>query len=476
MNSTIGKGSTFTFTLKVSGQDPEPLQNQAETLAHLKDHTPVVEETIPEEIRDDMSRFKILVVDDDTVNRQVLVNHLSLYSYQVTEASHGRKALEILERDPNFHMVLLDVMMPEITGYEVCRIIREHHGLQELPVIILTARDQVTDLVTSFSAGANDFLTKPISKHELLARVRTHLQLSDIYRNLEHKVQERTRELEAKNEAVLRRQHQLMTQAKMASMGIITAGVAHEIKNPLNFVNNFAGISSELAQEAREILADCRDALPEEAMTNLDALFIDLAQNAERILGHGKRADRIVRNMMEMAGGENNEWQATALIPMVDEFVDLAWYGFQRRFPQQIEIVKDFDPSVGKAEVLSQKLSQAITQIVNNALESVRLKMLGDSGPDFEPKIWVQLIQRDEDFEILVKDNGVGIKEEHRDRIFTPFFTTKTDDEHIGLGLSACYETVVENHGGHLTVESEVGRFAVFRIKIPNKQQLPIPG
>jgi len=468
VHSIVGKGSTFTFSLRVSGKEPERLLTRPHEITPLKEHHPITEEVNQEEQRDDMSRFKILIVDDDTVNRQVLVNHLSLYSYQVTEAGRGRQALEILEKDPHFHMVLLDVMMPEITGYEVCRIIRKTHSLQELPVIILTAKDQVTDLLSSFSAGANDFLTKPISKHELLARVRTHLQLSDIYRNLEIKVQERTKELEAKNETVLRSQHQLMTQAKMASMGIITAGVAHEIKNPLNFVNNFAGISSELAQEAQEILAELKSTIPEQAHSNLETLFIDLAQNAERILGHGKRADRIVRNMMEMAGGDkSSEWQLTNLIPMVDEFVDLAWYGFQRRYPEQIEIIKDFDQAIEPAEVLSQKLSQAITQIVNNALESVRLRIHHNPPLPFEPKIWVQLIGRGDFFEILVKDNGMGIDKENIDKIFTPFFTTKTDDEHVGLGLSNCYETVVENHGGQLTVESEVNKFAVFRIRIP---------
>ncbi len=148
-------------------------------------------------------RFCILIVDDEPVNRRVLLNHLSLRSYRVVEAADGREAIRLLEGEQTFDLVLLDVMMPGLSGYEVCSILRERHGLMDLPVIFLTAKNQVTDLVTAFEVGGNDFLSKPVAKEELLSRVTTHLQLLDTNRNLENKVSERTEELNNRNKHIL---------------------------------------------------------------------------------------------------------------------------------------------------------------------------------------------------------------------------------------------------------------------------------
>ena len=197
VNSTLGEGSTFSFTLPCyqgdeEAQPPTVGENNLNAYYSEPNRDGVLSLS-------DGDGFNLLIVDDDHVNRQVLSNRLALQHYHISEAAGGAQALDILRSYNCFDMVLLDIMMPGMSGYEVCSEIRKRWSVQELPVIFLSARNQVSDLVAAFDAGANDYLTKPIEKDELLFRVKTHLQLLDLNRTLERKVSERTRELEAKN-------------------------------------------------------------------------------------------------------------------------------------------------------------------------------------------------------------------------------------------------------------------------------------
>jgi len=210
VESTLGEGSTFAFTLPVADRaaaDPEPETRPPDKAslqsleAGLGQEAPAAARTDLAAFRPDEGEFSLLIVDDDRINRQVLVNHLSAQNYRISQASNGPEALDFIERE-HFDLVLLDLMMPNMSGYEVCRRIRRTFSVHELPVIFLSAKDQVDDLVAGFNAGANDYLTKPISRGELLSRVGTHIQLLDINRNLEHKVALRTQQLAEKNEAL----------------------------------------------------------------------------------------------------------------------------------------------------------------------------------------------------------------------------------------------------------------------------------
>ena len=218
VDSQKGKGSCFSFTLPINADKITDVTNVKKSsnqqklnrLQHLDGEIEYLTITEDEQNKSNIneisiaySNFHILVVDDDPINRQVLFNHLSVLGYQVSEASSGKQALSLIDEaiieDSNkrpFDLILLDIMMPKMSGYEACKVIRQQFNINELPIIFLTAKNQVVDLVESFSIGGNDYLTKPISKHELLSRVENHLSLLDINRNLAYQVANRTAELE----------------------------------------------------------------------------------------------------------------------------------------------------------------------------------------------------------------------------------------------------------------------------------------
>ncbi|MFT4926065.1 MAG: signal transduction histidine kinase/ligand-binding sensor domain-containing protein [Phenylobacterium sp.] len=197
VNSCLGQGSTFSFTLPVSKDLPLADSGVNQALSRLHSLQQQAEQT--QINTDDSNGFRILLVDNDHLNRLVLRNHLSGHNYQLTEVSGGETALKMIFEQGPFDLILLDIMMSTLDGYEVCEKIRQKYPVNELPVIFLTAKNHEVDVVKSFAVGGNDFLTKPVTKHELLARVETHLKLLDINRNLDRKVAERTRELEQKH-------------------------------------------------------------------------------------------------------------------------------------------------------------------------------------------------------------------------------------------------------------------------------------
>ena len=202
VDSCVGIGSSFSFTLPVSKQSASPL---ADLTAHARTPMQNVSENIEQidtapHLTCDGEHFRILLVDDEPINRQVLLNHLAFQRYELVEASSGEQALQIIEKGQPFDLVILDIMMPKVSGYEVCRRLRKHYPASDLPVIFLTAKNQLVDLVKSFNAGGNDYLNKPVNKPELLARVESHLKLLDVHRHLEHKVCERTESLRQANE------------------------------------------------------------------------------------------------------------------------------------------------------------------------------------------------------------------------------------------------------------------------------------
>ncbi len=265
-----------------------------------------------------------------------------------------------------------------------------------------------------------------------------------------------------------RAQDRLVQSEKMASLGQLTAGIAHEIKNPLNFVNNFAELSSDLLDELNVAVAPDKLAVAADLRTEIDDLTATLKGNLEKIVQHGRRADSIVKNMLLHSRSGPGEHRAIDLNATVEEALNLAYHGARAETPGfNITMNKDLDPAAGSVDLYPQEFIRVMLNLINNGFYAARNRASHAAEPDFEPTLWLATRNLGEQVEIRVRDNGTGISEAVRDKIFEPFFTTKPAGEGTGLGLSLSYDIVVKQHGGRLTVDSRNDAFTEFQIILP---------
>jgi two-component system NtrC family sensor kinase len=262
-------------------------------------------------------------------------------------------------------------------------------------------------------------------------------------------------------------QEQLVTQEKLASLGSLTAGIAHEIKNPLNFVNNFAELVSEMARELDEEIAANKDKKIEEVFAELDDILKGLKINAAQIRKHGRRADVIVKNMMEHAREGEGERYAVDVNDLVEEYVALAHHGAKAQTPDlDVAVRREYDESAGNVEMIPQEMGRVFLNLLSNAFDAVS-DQASNGEADFKPAITVRTRRSGDKVEFSFSDNGGGIPDEVKARIFEPFFTTKPTGTGTGLGLSLSYDIVVQGHGGSLTVDSVAGEGSTFVVSLP---------
>ena len=279
-------------------------------------------------------------------------------------------------------------------------------------------------------------------------------------------LEETIAELEQKRKAVEKTlselkaaQAQLVQSEKMASLGELTAGIAHEIQNPLNFVNNFSEVSTELLEEMKEEL---QNGDLEEAFAIAD----DLRQNLEKITHHGKRADGIVKGMLQHSRSSDGTKEPVDLNTVVDEYLRLAYHGMRAKnksFNATLET--DYDGSIGEVTLVPQDMGRVLLNLLTNAFYAVNEKKEGHAG-GYQPVVSVKTKRTETGVEIRVEDNGNGIPEEISAKIFQPFFTTKPTGQGTGLGLSLSYD-IVKAHGGEISVESEEGKGTEFNVILP---------
>jgi signal transduction histidine kinase len=271
-------------------------------------------------------------------------------------------------------------------------------------------------------------------------------------------------------------QANLVHAEKMASLGQLTAGIAHEIKNPLNFVNNFAGVSIDLLSELTATAAAAATVLPGTQREEIEEIIATLTGNLERIVQHGKRADGIVQSMLAHSRGGGGERQSVDINALVDEALNLAYHGARAQdHTFNITLDRDFDAAIPPIEVVPQDLTRVFVNLINNGFYAATKDSRGAVRP-LRPILKVTTRDRVGDVEIKVRDNGVGIPPELRDRLFQPFFTTKPTGEGTGLGLSISYGIVVQEHGGTITVDSRPGEFTEFTVRVPRDRRASAPG
>jgi signal transduction histidine kinase len=278
-------------------------------------------------------------------------------------------------------------------------------------------------------------------------------------------VQERTKELSQSLDELRTAQDRLIQTEKLASLGQLTAGIAHEIKNPLNFVNNFSAVSTELIDELNEVLQSA--GLDDKTREEVNELTHMLRGNLEKVVQHGKRADSIVKNMLLHSREGSGEHRAADINAIVEESLNLAYHGARaEKSGFNITLKRDLDPAAGMLDLYPQEITRVFLNLISNGFYAAT-KRKEREGDGFEPTLSATTRNLGNRVEIRIRDNGMGIPPEVREKMFNPFFTTKPAGEGTGLGLSMSHDIVVKQHGGKLDVNTEPGAFTEFIITLP---------
>ena len=313
------------------------------------------------------------------------------------------------------------------------------------------------------SSYTNKELTEKLTENEILKEKAVNQEkekqqiLSTQNETLEKQVNERTAELVAS-------QNQLIQKEKLASLGELTAGIAHEIQNPLNFVNNFSGVSTELVDELKE---GPFQKLPDSEKDYAEEILSDLKQNLQKITHHGGRASAIVKGMLEHSRTSTGEKQPTDLNALADEYLRLAYGGQLAKDKSfQAELITAFAPGLPLVSVVAPDIGRVLLNLFNNGFYAIQQRAKQGEA-SYEPTVWVSTERTPTGVCIRVRDNGTGIPDAVKAKIFQPFFTTKPTGDGTGLGLSLAYDIVTKGHGGTIEVTSVEGEGTKFVVKLP---------
>jgi len=284
-------------------------------------------------------------------------------------------------------------------------------------------------------------------------------------------VETRTRELAKSLEELRTTQDRLVQTQKLALLGQLTAGIAHEIKNPLNFVNNFSGISAELIDELQDTLKGI--SLDNKARTEINELTDTLKSNFDKVVHHGRRADSIVKNMLQHSREGSAEHRVIDINALVEESLNLAWHGARAETQGfEIKLKQSFDPSAGEADVFPQDIRRALLNVISNGFYAATKRGAETNGGNYEPTLTAATRNLGDRVEISIRDNGIGIPPDVKEKIFNPFFTTKPAGEGTGLGLSISHDIIVKQHGGSIEVDTRQGEFTEIRVILPRSAVL----
>jgi two-component system, NtrC family, sensor kinase len=287
-------------------------------------------------------------------------------------------------------------------------------------------------------------------------------------------VEARTRELAKSLEELRTAQDRLVQTEKLASLGQLTAGIAHEIKNPLNFVNNFSAISVELIDELREALAGVT--LDDKLRAQVAEIEDMLKGNLEKVVQHGKRADSIVKNMLLHSRQGSGEHRPIDINAVVEESLNLAYHGARaEKQGFNITLERLFDPAAGEVDLFPQEFTRVLLNLISNGFYAATKRKADVNGANYEPKLTAVTKNLGDSVEIRIRDNGTGIPPEVKEKMFNPFFTTKPAGEGTGLGLSLSYDIIVKQHRGSIDVDTRPDEFTEFKIVLPRKAAAMAP-
>ena len=383
---------------------------------------------------------------------------VSLASVPITENSTA--GLAVIGREP---VHVHDLLSSDGERFPHAQELARMHGERTILSVPLLREGESIGAIVLRRTEMQPFGSKQISLLQTFAD-QAVIAIDNV--RLFEQVQARTRELTQSLDDLRAAQGRLIQTEKLASLGQLTAGIAHEIKNPLNFVNNFSALSVELTDELKDVLKQAT--LVDKIRTDVEELTGLLKDNLAKVVQHGKRADSIVKSMLLHSREGSGEHRPTDVNALVDESLNLAYHGARAEKPQfNVTLMRNFDPEAGMIEVFPQEITRVLLNLISNGFYAVTKRKAENGSADFEPLVTATTKGRTDRVEISIRDNGTGIPPDVKEKMFNPFFTTKPAGEGTGLGLSMSHDIVVKQHGGTIEAATEPGEFTEFTIVLP---------
>ncbi|WP_298918924.1 response regulator [uncultured Nostoc sp.] len=421
----------------------------------------------------------ILVVDDTTTNLEMVFEILTYVGFEVATEMDGKRALKKAESmQPD--LILLDVMMPGIDGFETCKKLKQNSATCDIPVIFMTANSDTDSKVTGLSIGAVDYITKPFHEEELLARIKTHLQLRNLTKTLEKRVAERTAALSRALKDLQESQLQLVQTEKMSALGQLVAGVAHEINNPVGFIHGNLRHASVYFQDMINLIDLYQLHYPnpvpeiqeEIAAIDLKYMLSDLPNLISSMKEGVQRIRNISTSLRTFSRADSDRKVSCNIHDGIDSTIMILKYRLKASKDRpDIQVIKDYD-NLPELECFLGQLNQVFMNLLANAIDALEESNVGRTYIEIEAnpnQVLIQTTLNENKNHILIriKDNGMGMSADVQQKIFDHLFTTKPVGQGTGLGLSIARQIVVEKHGGTIEVNSAIGQGSEFIIKLP---------